>query len=257
MTLPSASSTADGLIGVDPLVGAGDGDLAAVPGLALVIAVDGGGDGWAMGVAARAGGEPDGDEEAAGFELDTVVGAGGEDFPGIGFVEVFEGAGDLHRCAPGDAVIGATHVEAAHVFHAEEAMDRAIAIRDEHRVIVSDVVGIDAFDGEREWVLGDRAGDFGDALWLAPGFAIVRGAAEEDADVIPIAAFFSGFAPGQDRALGGDHDAGDVIDLVTSLAGVEEIDLFEERLGGEEGCRWQEEGGDEGAEEGTHGRNLG
>ena len=48
---------------------------------------------------------------------------------------------------------------------------------------------------------------------------------------IPIAALLPRLAPREHRALGGHDDAGDVVELVAAFAGLEEVDLFDERLG--------------------------
>lgn len=51
-------------------------------------------------------------------------------------------------------------------------------------------------------------------------------------DVIPIAAGFAGFAPGEDGAVRGHDEAGDVVELVSGFGDFEEVLFVEEGFGG-------------------------
>ena len=140
-----------------------------------------------MGIAAGAGGEPDGHDEPACSELNAVIRTGGEHFPVVVFFESLKGRGDLSGPAPGETVVHAALVKGAHVFEAEEHVHRAVPICDEHRVVVGDIGGIDILHRESERVLGLRAGHVGNAFRRAPGFTFINTAAKQDADVIPVA----------------------------------------------------------------------
>lgn len=207
----------DGFIGIDPFLGAGHGDVSRLPGLAMVVTVDGRSDAGTMGIAAGAGGEPDGHDEPACSELNAVIRTGGEHFPVVVLFEGFKGRGDLGGPAPGETVVRAALVKGAHVFEAEEHVHRAVPIRDQHRVVVGDIGGIDIFHRESERVLGLRTRHVGNAFRRAPGFTVIHTATKQDADVIPVAdtrRAFPRLAPGEHGAFGGDDDTGDVIKAV-------------------------------------------
>ena len=182
-----------------------------------------------MGISARAGGEPDGNDEAAVFELDAVIRAGGQHLPFVVLFEGVKGGGDLHGLAPCEAVVRAALVEAALILQAEEHVHGAVLVGDEDGVVVGHIVGIDVLHLECEGVFDLGSFDIGNALRLAPYFALVCAAAEQDANVVPVAdtgGTFACFAPGEHGALGRDHDAGDVVELVGGIVPHDEEVLF-------------------------------
>ena len=222
----------DGFVWIDPFVGAGHGDVASLPCLALIIAVNGGGDAGSVGIAAFTSGKPHRHDEAAGFELDAVIRAGGEHFPGVVFFEGVEGGSDLDWFGPGEAVVLTALVKGAFVFEAEEHVHHAILVGNEHRVIVGDLRGVHVFEAKSKGVLLLRSGHIGDALRLAPGFAVIGAAAEQDADVRPIATALACLTPGEHGAFGRHNDAGDVVDVVGGIVtDGEEVLLFDKGLG--------------------------
>ena len=129
----------DGFIRIDELVRAGHRDLTRKPRLAAIITIDRRGDTGPMRVASRSGGKPDRHDEAATLELNAVIGSRGEHLPIVVFLEGFEGGRDLDRCTPVHAVIITSLIEAAHVLQTKNHVHRPVAIRDQHRVVVSHV----------------------------------------------------------------------------------------------------------------------
>ena len=144
----------DGFVRVDPLVGAWNGDVACVPGLAGVVAIDGGGDAGTMRVAAGAGGKPYGNDESARFELDAVIRAGGEHLPIIVLLECIERTCDFDGCAESKTIVIAALIKDAHVFEAEKHVNRAVLVSDEDGIIVGHVIGINVLHLQGEGILG-------------------------------------------------------------------------------------------------------
>jgi hypothetical protein len=152
-----------GFTGVDEVRSVWDGDAAEMPGGSVVVAVKGGDDGGAVGVALCSEREPDGDEETSAAKADAVSGSRGEDLPGIGGPEGFESGGDFDRRREGAAAVRAAAVKTAHVLDAEDEVKvGGAASGDGDRVVVEDGSGVgDAlFDGGG--VFGDGRGDGGD-----------------------------------------------------------------------------------------------
>ncbi len=239
----------DGFVGIDPFVGARNGDVARVPGLALVIAVDGGGDTGAMRIAAGASGKPHGDHETPRLELDAVVRPGGQHFPVVVFFESIKRSGDFDGCAEGEAIIVAALIEDALVFEAEEHVNGAVFVSDEDGVVVGHVVGIDVLHLQREGVFRLRSFHIRDVLRGAPCFPIIGAAAEQDANVIPItdaSGTLASFTPSQHSAFGRHDDTGDVVETVGGIVAHDKEVLFLDKwLGGmEEATEGDDEGGD-------------
>ena len=210
----------DGLVRIDPFVGARYCDLASQPVFALIVAKDGGGDAWTMRIAPCAGGEPNGHDESAGFELDTVIWAGGEHFPVVVFFEGFEGVRDLVRRAPRNAIVVASLIKGAHVFKAEQHVNRAVLVSDEDGVVVSHVGGIDVFQFEGKGVLSFFPLDVDDALRRAPVLALISAATQQDPNVVPVTSTCGALprlTPRQYRTLGRHNDTGNVIDVVSGI----------------------------------------
>ncbi len=232
-----------GFVGDVPFAFAGQGDIASFPGGAVVVRIDRGRNGGAVGVSAGASGDPDGDEQAAGGEADAVAGASGEDLPVIARAEAFEGAGDFAGGGPGDAVVVRLDMERAHVLQAEDEVDGAAGLAGYgDGIVVSDFAGRREVLREGDGVLGFGAGDGGDDALRRPGFAAIGGAAEDDIDGAPVAALaLAGFGVGEHGALVGDREAGDAIERVAGIASGEDIRFFEERGRGEKACREEAE----------------
>ena len=216
------------LVRVDPFGRARYRDVAAVPVIAGIIAINGRRHARAMGVAASTGREPHRHDQAAALELDAVRGTGRQHLPVELAAEGLECLGDLDRLRPGQAVIVAAEVEAAGILETKDRMHRAGAIGEQRAVVVGHLVVGRQFLLERHGVLLLRARHVSEPVGLAPGPAAVGAAAEQDVDRAPVAAgALAGLAVGEHRSLRRDDDSRDAVEHVSAGLRLENIDLFE------------------------------
>ena len=129
----------------------------------------------------------------------------------------FFGDGAIDGRGEREAVVGAALVKHPHVFEAKQHVNRAVPVGDEHGVIVGHVGGIDVFHPESDGILRLRSGHGGDAHGGAPRAAIVGAAAQQNANVVPVAhagGTLPCLAPSEHGAFRGHDDTGNVVDVV-------------------------------------------
>jgi hypothetical protein len=213
-------------------VGIAHNDIAALPGIAVIVAVDNGNAGRPMGVSAGAGRKPNGNDQSAVDELDAVARPRGKDIPVVVAFELVEGRRDLGRLRECFAVIVAAQIKAAAIFDADEEMDRAgFAIDDGDRIVERDFAVLAELLLDCSGVALELDVEPDEVLVRLLGLAAVGAAAKRRVDMPPVAAgVLARFAIGEDGAVFRHNDARDAIERVAVLAGFKEIDLFEERL---------------------------
>ena len=152
------------------------------------------------------------------------------------------GGGDVDGLAPREAVVGAAHVEGAHVFHAVNEMHGAIAVGDGHGVVdgllarVADhlagrLVGVGGIARQARTHMGDLPG----AIKRA---ATVGAAAPVDLDLAPIqAGKLSRLAKRKNGAPRRDHEARDAVGNEAIGLFLEKMGFFQQRRGGSRGDR--------------------
>src|SRR5690606_23334571 len=91
------------LAGVDQRIGMRTDDLARLPGLATIVAVNDRDRGGAM--LTRRRGEPDGNDQPTAAQSNSVSGSGCEHVPVVCLAEPLKCAGDVARLTEGDAVV--------------------------------------------------------------------------------------------------------------------------------------------------------
>ena len=225
--------------------GVGNRDFSALPRRAAIVAENRRHDGLAVRAAFRLR-QPHRHDQATVPKLDAVAGPGRDHAPRPFRAEAIRGGGDVDGRAPREAVVGAAHVEGAHVFHAINEMHRAIAIGDGHGVVhcllpgIADhfaprLLGVGGIAREaRTQVrhLADRA-ERATAIGAAP---LVK------FDLAPVqAGVFPRLAEDEHRALRSDDEARDTIGNKIVGVFLEEIHLFEERCGRQCGRKQERE----------------
>ena len=139
------------------------------------------------------------------------------------------GGGDVDGLAPREAVVGAAHVERAHVFHAVNEVHTAIAVGDRHGVVdgllprIADhlagrLVGVGGIAGQAR----PHVGDLPSAIKRA---ATIGAAAPVDLDLSPVeTGKLARLAKRQDRAPRRDDEARDAV-------GNKPVGLFRKKMG--------------------------
>ena len=114
-----------------------------LPRLAVVVAVDRG-DGGRSVIPVLAIGEPNRNHEATVFELNAVPRTGGDGLPIILLAEGVKRRRDVHGLAPGQAIVGAAHGEAACVIDTVEELNGSrLAIHNGDGIVYRLLVGTD------------------------------------------------------------------------------------------------------------------
>ena len=214
------------------------GDLAALPRLAVVVAEDRRCHGRPVCVTASPRRKPHRHDQPTTLQLNAMPRPGREHLPNILGTKLVERRRDLDWRAPAHAVVVAVQHETARVFEAEKKRHAAGGVRDGDGIVVSHIGGRGEVLRERDGILRLRSGHLGDLRARQPRRAVVRRAAQENVDGAPVALVaFARLAIREHRAAPRDHDAGDAVERVAFLAGLEQIHLLQRRRGGESGER--------------------
>ena len=185
-------------------------------------------------------GQPDGDDEAAALQLETVARSGGDDFPIILGAKRLERRGDVDGGAPRDAVVGAAHGEGARVVHAVDELNRARGAVDDGDGVVDGLLALAA--GRLARIALETRADVCDLFSRPPRFPAVGRAAEVNLNLAPVGAIVAArLAVGEHGALGRDDDTGNAVALDTGHLGGEHVGGLEQRRGAERGACGEEE----------------
>ena len=198
------------------LAGVAQRDVAALPGLAVVVTVNDPHCFLQLGLL-LVGGHPERRDEPAALQLHGVAGPGGNGLPVQFGTELVEGGRDLDRRGPRDAVILAADVEAAHVLDAVEQMHRAVAggngdgIVDGLFVRPAHVLFLLVLRHVR--VARQTRAEMGDLLRRRPRASAVGAAAEVNLDLAPVGdGELARLAIGEHRAFGRHDDSRNAIE---------------------------------------------
>ena len=150
-------------IAIVPFIG--NGDFASKPCLAMVIGVNGRRGGWMM-IPFLAIGEPDGNNETTISQGDSMARTGSDYFPVVLRTKWKKCVGDFDGVAPGDSIVGASHVKASRVINAVQKLDRPGGWIDDRDRVVDRLFFFATL--RLGWITFDAIGVMGDMLWRLP-----------------------------------------------------------------------------------------